>query len=268
MGDRPRAQRPAAFRGRRGRCGAGDPRAAGVAGRGPHRAPARHRQRHDELHPHRDGAHRRDLRRGAGGRPGAGLRRGRSLRGRRRPRRRREDGDPRPAGLRHPGLARRRPLRGHRADRPRRPRVRARPRARPQAPRHRRAHRRRPLRPCAPGLPLRRPPAGLGLRAVQRRHRRVAVDHRDHDVRPRRGRPADRERGPGRRHQRHDPARLDAADQRRARGDLRHRVGLLHASRGGRPARRARGRSRTSWARRASRSSPSSRRDWARTRGW
>ena len=43
----------------------------GVAGRRPRRAHPRDRQRDDELHPHRDGPHRRDLRRGAGAGPGA-----------------------------------------------------------------------------------------------------------------------------------------------------------------------------------------------------
>ena len=79
-----------------------------------------------------------------------------------------------------------------------------------QADRHRRAHRR--------GLTVRVHPAFLygghplasRRRPVQRRHDRVRGDHRDHDDRPRRRRPADRERGARRRHQRDDPARLDA----------------------------------------------------------
>ena len=45
-------------------------------------------------------------------------------------------------------------------------------------------------------------------------------DHRDHDVGPRRRRAADGERGAGRRHQRDDPARLDARDDAGA-GDRR-----------------------------------------------
>ena len=62
-----------------------------------------------------------------------------------------------------------------------------------------------------PGHPL-----ATRQRLVQRRHGRVRRDHRDHALRPRRGRPADRERGAGRRHQRDDPARLDARDDRGA----------------------------------------------------
>ena len=65
VGDRARAQRPAALRGRRGRRRAGHPRAAGVARRRARRAHPRDRQRHDELHPHRDGARRDLLRRRA-----------------------------------------------------------------------------------------------------------------------------------------------------------------------------------------------------------
>ena len=62
---RARARRAAALRGGRRRRRAGHPRAAGVARGRARRAHPRDRQRHDELHPHRDGAHRRDLRRGA-----------------------------------------------------------------------------------------------------------------------------------------------------------------------------------------------------------
>ena len=54
---RARERRAAALRGRGGRRRAGDPRAAGVARGRARRAHPRHRQRHDELHPHRDGAH-------------------------------------------------------------------------------------------------------------------------------------------------------------------------------------------------------------------
>ena len=80
-------------------------------------------------------------------------------------RRRREDGDPRAAGLRHAGQPRPGPLRGHRAHHGRRHRVRARPRALAEADRHGRARRRRAQRPRAPGVPLRRAPAGVGPRA-------------------------------------------------------------------------------------------------------
>ena len=152
----------------------------------------------------------------AGARPGAvaRLRRGRPDRRRHRPRRRGQDGDPRPAGVLDAGPPRPGPLRGHRADHRRRHGLRARPRPRAQADRHRRARRRRAQRPRAPRLPLRRAPAGVGQRAVQRRHDRVRRDHRGHAVGPRRRRPADRERGPGRRHLGDDPARHDAGDDR------------------------------------------------------
>ncbi len=106
-------------------------------------------------------------------------------------------------------------LRGHRAHHRRGRRLRARPRARPEADRHRRARRRRHQRPRAPRVPLSRPPAGVRQRLLQRRHDRVRRDHRDHALRPRRGRPADRQRGAGRRDQRDDPARL--ARRRRPR---------------------------------------------------
>ena len=54
----------------------------------------------------------------------------------------------------------------------------------PQADRHRRAGRRRAVGPRAPGVPVSGSSAGVGQRAVQRGHRRVGGDHRDHDVRP------------------------------------------------------------------------------------
>ena len=75
---------------------------------------------------------------------------------------------------------------------------------------HGRARRRRPERPRAPRVPLREPPARQRRRPVQRGHDRIQVDHRDHAERPGRRRPADRERRAGRRHQRDDPAGLDA----------------------------------------------------------
>ena len=115
-------------RGRRRR--AGHPRAAGVARRRARRAHPRDRQRHDELHPHRDGAHRRLLRRGA--------RRGAASSATPRPTRpttstagrRGEDGDPRAARVRHAGAPRPGRLRGHRAHHRRRHGVRARARPR------------------------------------------------------------------------------------------------------------------------------------------
>ena len=76
-------------------------------------------------------------------------------------------------------------LRGHRAHHRRRHGVRARARPRAEADRHGRARRRRPERARAPGVPLRRPPAGVGQRPVQRRDDRVRGDHRDHAVRAR-----------------------------------------------------------------------------------
>ena len=124
-------ERPAALRGRGGRRRAGHPRAAGVARRRPRGAHPRDRQRHDELHPHRDGARRASPTSDAlGRRAGARLRRGRPDRRRHRPRRRGQDGDPRPAGVLHPGAPRPGDLRGHRAHHRRRHRLRARPRPR------------------------------------------------------------------------------------------------------------------------------------------
>ena len=58
-----------------------------------------------------------------------------------------------------------------------------------EADRHRRADRRRAVGPRPSGVPVPGPSAGVGERAVQRGDRRVRGDHRDHDVRPRRGRP-------------------------------------------------------------------------------
>ena len=70
------------------------------------------------------------LRGRAGPRAGARLRRGRPDRRRHRPRRRGQDGDPRAAGVLHPGPPRPGDLRGDRAHHRRRHRLRARPRAR------------------------------------------------------------------------------------------------------------------------------------------
>ena len=115
---------------------------------------------------------------------------------------------------------------------------RARPRA--EADRHRRARRRRHQRARAPGVPVRAGIRWPRQRPVQRGHRRVRRDHRDHAVGPGRRRPADRERGARRRDLRDDPARLDAGDDRVAAGRQRRRVGVLPAHGGRRPARRAR----------------------------
>ena len=240
VGGRARARRAAALRGvGRGRR-AGHPRAAGVARRRARRPHPRDRQRHDELHPVGDGPHRLLLRRCAGRRPAPGLRRGRPDRRRQRQGRGREDGDPRAAGVRHARAHRPGHVRGHRAHHRRRHGVRRGARPRPEADRHRGAHRRQARGARAPGVPLPGPSAGQRAWAVQRDHRRVRGDHRDHDVRSGRGRPADRERGARRRHQRDDPARLDARDDAGAGDRRRRRVGVLPAHGGRRPPRRAR----------------------------
>ena len=111
--------RPAPLRGERLR---GDPRDQGaprVARRDERPPRARHRQRDDELHPHRDGG-RRHLRGGACRGAAPRLRRGRSDGRRLRSGCRREDGDPRDGRLRLEGDARGRRLardRGHHARR-------------------------------------------------------------------------------------------------------------------------------------------------------
>ena len=132
--------------------------------------------------------HRRLLRGRPGAGPGAGLRRGRPDRRRRRRRRRGEDGDPRPARLRHAGQPRRRHLRGDHRDPARRHRLREGARPVAEAARRRRAARRRDQRPRLSLLPLRRPSAGADRGPVQRGHGRGAGDHRDHDVGARRRR--------------------------------------------------------------------------------
>ena len=140
-----------------------------------------------------------------------------------------------------PGPPRPGHLRGHRAHHRRGRRLRARPRPRAEADRHRGARRRRDQRPRAPGVPVSRPPAGARQRLVQRRHDRVRRDHRDHALRPRRGRPADRQRGARRRDQRDDPARLDAGDDReRCRSSRTSSQRVLPLDGGRRRARRAR----------------------------
>ena len=97
------AGRAAALRGGGRRRRAGHPRAPGVAGRRHDRSRARDRQRHHQLHPHRDGPDRGHVRRRAGRGAAARLRRGGPVRRRRRPRRGGQDGDHRPAGVRDAG---------------------------------------------------------------------------------------------------------------------------------------------------------------------
>ena len=143
---RARAQGPAALRGRRGRRRAGHPRAPGVARRRPRRAHPRDRQRHHELHPHRDGARRDVLRRRA--------RRARRSSATPRPTRPTTSpaATPRPRWRSSPGWRSRRPSTSTRSTYEgiehitrRGRRLRARSRARPEADRHRRARRRRHL---------------------------------------------------------------------------------------------------------------------------
>ena len=124
----------------------------------------RDRQRHDQLHPLRDGR-RQELRGGARRGPARGLRRGRSVGRRLGARRGGEDGDPGAPGVRLAGAPRRGPLRGHRPARLRRPGVRARARPRAEAGRHGRAPRRRSVGARAPDVPLLGAPAGVGRRA-------------------------------------------------------------------------------------------------------
>ena len=140
-----------------------------------------------------------------------------------------------------PVHARRGPLRGHRAPDRRRHGLRARARPRAQAASGTAERVDGGLsRARAPGVPLRaatRWPASAGpFNAVTIES---DGDHRDHAVGPGRGRAADGQRRARRRHQRDDPARLDAAGDRAARDRRRRRVGLLPAPRGRRPPRRA-----------------------------
>ena len=93
-----------------------------------------------------------------------------------------------------------------------------------------------------PDLPVLRAPAGRRLGCVQRRHRGVRHDHRDHAVGARGRGPPDGQRGARRRGERDDgrgaPAR--SAAPARARRGRRQRVLPAHGGR--RPARRARAR--------------------------
>ncbi len=175
-GRRKRQRRPV-FRGRRGRCHPGDPAADPVAGRRHRAAGGRHRQRHHQLHPVRDGQHRRRLRAGAGRRERARLRRSRSDRRRGRLRRRGQSRHPGVHRVPHPGDRRRRLPRGHHQDQPGRLRVRARPGLHDQAAVDLRAdhHRRWAAAGFGSGLPgagAAGASAGHGQRRVQRRGRR------------------------------------------------------------------------------------------------
>ena len=112
-------RRPAVRSLGRGRHSA-DPAAARVARRGSHPARARHRQRHDQLHPHPDGRRRRDVRRRARGGAAARVRRSRPHRRRRGVRRRGEGRDHRHDRVRRAGPSGRRLPRRHHADHRRR----------------------------------------------------------------------------------------------------------------------------------------------------
>ena len=175
----------------------------------------RHRQRHDQLHPHRDGGDRRRLRGG----PRAGARSSATPRPTRAttstaptPRRRwrSSPGSPSTPRSRSTEVA----YEGIETITARRPRLRQGARPLAEAARRRRAARRRDQRPRLPLLPLRRPPAGAGRRPVQRGHGRGAGDHRGDDVRARRRRHPDRLGGARRR--RLDPLRRGAGARGRA----------------------------------------------------
>ena len=225
VGRRARARRAAALRGRGRRRRAGHPRAAGVARRRARRAHPRDRQRHDELHPHarwrapaRPTTRRSPRRSGSATprptRPTTSTARTR----RRRWRSSRGSRSTRPVHLDHV------PLRGHRAHHRRRHGVRPRARARPEADRHRRARRRR-ASACA--CTRRSSTAAIRWRCVNGPFNAVTVESEAITEitmsRPGRRRPADRERGARRRHQRDDPARLDAGDDASALRDRRRR---------------------------------------------
>ncbi len=173
----------AALRGRRRRRRPGDPRALRVARRRARRPHPRDRQRHDELHPHRDG-------------------RARAPPTTTRSPRRRSSATPRPTRPRtSPARTPRRRWRSSRGWRSARRSTSTRSSTRGSSTSppttwptrdefglelkligHRRARRRGHLGARAPGVPLRRAPAGELGRAVQRGHGRVTGDHRDHDL--------------------------------------------------------------------------------------
>ncbi len=237
---RARGRRAASLRGvsrwRRAR----HPRDQRDARRRSHPPRPRDRERHDELHPQRDDAHGRYLRVRA--RPGAGarLRRGGPVRGRGRQGRRREDGDHRAAGVQRADQPRPGTAPGDREHHARRHRPREGVRPLPEARRHRRARERRHLSARVSRFPLRRAPARVGRRGFQRGDDRVAGDHRDHAVGARRRGNSDRERRPGRRRLRDDPAAVAAGTGRGGRACDRRRVGVLPPPRGRGPAGRSR----------------------------
>ena len=176
------------LRGRRRRRHPADPAAEGVAGRRADRADARHRERHDELHPHADVRPRLVVRRRARRGAAAGLRRGGSHRRRRGARRRREVRDPRVDRVQRPGRRRRRlprgDLRRHAAGHRRRRRDGLRGEAaRDRGAAGRRHHRPGPSRD-GPG----RASAGERSRRVQRGLHRGRAGRAADVLRPRRGR--------------------------------------------------------------------------------
>ena len=205
----------------RGECLCRDPRDQGAArvARRDERAPgARHRQRHDQLHAHRDGGG-KQLRRGARRGAGARVRRGRSHRRRVGRRCGREDGDPRDGRVQLPGRPRRRRLLGNRRDRSARRRRGTRARHGDPPRRHRAARRRIVRRPGPARARRQAAPARQGRRRVQRGDAAGRRDPRDHARRPRRRRHRDG-LGGGRGHHeraRHDGHGLPAERRRMAR---------------------------------------------------
>ena len=163
---------------------------------------ARHRQRHHQLHPVRNGLDRSRLRRGPGRRQRAGLRRGRPHRRRRGLRRRRQGGHPGLDRLPHPRHRRRRLPRGHHQGQPGRLRGRQGARLHHQAALDLRAHHHTRwaatgFGPCLPGAGSADPPAGDGQRRVQRRGGRGRGGRPADVLRPGRRRRADRVVGHG-----------------------------------------------------------------------
>ena len=198
----------------------------------------RDRQRHDQLHPQRDGGDRRRLRGRAGPGPGARLRRGRPDRRRQRRRRGGEDGDPRPARLPHAG--RRSSEVAYEGIEAIQPDDLAYAKELGLSLKLLGVAERRDggdQRPRLPLLPLPRPPAGADRGPLQRGHGRGAGDHRGDDVGTRRRRIADRLGGARRR--RLDPRRRGAGprDPDRAADRRRRHLLLLPPPRGRRPAR-------------------------------
>ena len=265
----PRGGRAASLRGRgRGR-GAGDPGDPGEPRATEIDEGLRDRQRDHELHPHRDGQHRRLLR----GRPARA---------------------PRSSATRRPI----RPTTSSGADAAAKMAILARlafdapvaladvsfegiteiqpddiayakelgPVA--EAARGRRAARRRDQRPGLPLLPLPRPSPGPGRGPVQRGDGRGAGDHRDHDVGPGRGRRRDRLGGARRRRLdplRRAPVHAAASQLEIVRDD---QLLVLPPPRGRRPPRRARADRGRARAQRGLGAKRRPARAWATTRGW